>query len=66
MSWFRGIKGLAKATTRSGRAPKVVINHRRMKCRPCTARKGLVCGLCKCLIMAKTANETETCPGGRW
>ena len=66
MSWLKGIKGLSKAVARQDRAPTVVINHRRMKCRPCPARKGLMCGLCKCIIMAKTAVVSEECPGGRW
>jgi len=39
---------------------------RRLICKDCELRKGLVCGECGCVISAKVQLEEEECPVGKW
>lgn len=39
----------------------------RMKiCRICPHKKGAFCGVCGCVLMAKTSSPDEVCPELRW
>jgi hypothetical protein len=35
-------------------------------CEKCTSRNGFVCGVCFCYLDAKTTEESERCPLGKW
>ena len=39
---------------------------RRLICKNCELRKGLVCGECGCFINAKVQLDEEECPVGKW
>jgi len=45
-------------------SPKAI--ERRLICKKCELRKGLVCGECGCVISAKVQLEEEECPVGKW
>ena len=65
-----GARGLAKAGARLDRPPASVIDHRRRQCAACpdlVRSAGLPrCGLCGCVVAAKTAVAGESCPAGHW
>jgi hypothetical protein len=35
-------------------------------CEACPEKKGMFCGLCGCVLKAKTASPEETCPALKW
>lgn len=39
---------------------------RRLICKKCELRKGLICGECGCFINAKVQVEEEECPVNKW
>lgn len=45
-------------------SPKAI--ERRLICKKCELRKGLVCGECGCFINAKVQIEEEECPVNKW
>lgn len=71
---FGGAVGLAKALSGVGRADNKVIVKRRNICRscdhaiPCVGNIGRICRCkaCGCILKAKTAIESESCPIGKW
>lgn len=44
----------------------VVARSRMRICRPCQYRKGVRCGECGCLLLAKTRLPDEECPRNKW
>jgi hypothetical protein len=45
-------------------SPKAI--ERRLICKKCKLRNGLICGECGCVISAKVQLEEEECPVGKW
>lgn len=35
-------------------------------CAKCDDRAGIICGKCGCYLKAKTIEESESCPLGKW
>ena len=71
---LHGAAGLTRAALGVDRAPEHVIAERRAACRRCPdaqpcdriGRRVCSCKLCGCLISAKTALSSESCPADRW
>ena len=42
------------------------VAERRALCAACSRKAYATCTECGCLIVAKTASETEACPLGKW
>ena len=67
-----GVMGVAKAVTRTGRAPDQIIVQRRIICATCPHHQitmaGKKCSICGCWTDLKTANADQSCPDtpARW
>lgn len=61
-----GAVGIMKYVTRTGLAPSAVIAGRREVCRTCDKNNLGLCGVCKCWIAAKSSQQQEDCPLGKW
>lgn len=69
-----GATGLAKAVTGIDQAEKETIAQRREICRGCadavpcpfSPNKKCLCGVCGCLLVAKTKLKKESCPKAKW
>ncbi len=70
--FFAGVAGVAKAITRTGRAPEQIIIQRRQICVACPHQQitmaGKKCALCGCWTDLKTVNADQFCPATppRW
>ena len=61
-----GVVGVTRYVTRQGLAPSGVIAARREDCKGCDKNKLGFCEVCKCWIAAKTSQQQEDCPLGKW
>ena len=61
-----GVMGITKATLGLGLASEQEIDARRAICDACEYKKGKMCGVCGCLLSAKTKLAKEQCPKGFW
>lgn len=67
---LKGAAGLVRAALGSGTVSKHVARRRREACAACphAILGGTICGICKCVIKAKTSLAAEACPDDppRW
>lgn len=69
-----GSAGIAKALAHIDRPPPNVIEARRMLCRACSEavacptapKRKCFCAACDCILRAKTAVGSESCPRHKW
>lgn len=61
-----GAIGLAKAGLGIDAAGRELEAKRHRICWGCDRRKGLLCGECGCLLMAKIKVKSEACPLSKW